>query len=95
MENKDFTVSIVVEKPVHEVYNTIKNEVNKWWGGKDLSGSTSALNDEFTIYHPGAHFSKQKLVELIPDKKIVWLVTGGYKHWLQNKGEWHVTTMVW
>jgi hypothetical protein len=48
---------------------SITNDVSKWWGGKDLEGESIKLNDEFIINHPGAHYSKQKLVEVVAGKK--------------------------
>jgi len=95
MKNKSFTASIEVFKSPHEVFNSITKDVAKWWGGKDLQGSSEKLNDEFVIHHPGAHYSKQKLVEVIPNKKIVWLVTESTLHWLQkDKNEWADTKMI-
>lgn len=69
MENKSFTVTIKVAKSPQYVFKSITNDVAKWWGGKDLQGSSKKLNDEFIIHHPCAHYSKQKLVEVIPIKK--------------------------
>jgi len=95
MENKNFTATIEVAKSPQSVFKSITNDVAKWWGGKDLQGNSTKLNDEFIINHPGTHYSKQKLVEVIPDKKIVWLVTEGILHWLQNdKHEWTNTKMI-
>src|SRR6185437_12429829 len=95
MENKSFTLTIEVAKSPQHVFKSITTDVAKWWGGKDLNGNSKKLNDEFIIHHPGAHFSKQKLVEVIPGKKIVWIVTESTLDWLQkDKREWTNTKMI-
>ena len=91
---ESFTATIEVEKSPQEVFNCLK-EVSKWWNREDFEGSSSQLNDEFVIHHPAAHYSKQKLVEVIPNKKIVWLVTDSILHWLEkDKHEWTDTRMI-
>jgi len=95
MEKKNFTATIEVGKSTQHVFKSITNDVAKWWGGQDLSGSSTKLNDEFIIHHPGAHYSKQKLIEVIPDKKVVWLVTESKLNWLKkDKYEWTNTKMI-
>ena len=95
MESKNFTATIELAKSPQIVFKSITNDVPKWWGGKDLKGNSTRLNDEFIINHPNAHFSNQKLVEVIPNKKIVWLVTESTLHWLQkDKHEWKNTKMI-
>ena len=69
MANKYFTATIEVSKSPQSVFISITNDVSKWWGGKDLEGESIKLNDEFIINHPGAHYSKQKLVEVVAGKK--------------------------
>jgi len=88
MENKSFTVTIEVAKSPQYVFRSITNDVAKWWGGKDLQGSSKKLNDEFINHHPGAHYSKQKLVEVVPNKKVVWLVTESKLNFIKKKNEW-------
>src|SRR6185369_8285138 len=95
MENKNFKATIEVSRSPQEVFTCITNDVAKWWGGKDLEGSSKKLNDEFIIHHPGAHYSKQKLVEVVPGKKITWLVTDSTLHWLKkDQHEWANTKMI-
>jgi hypothetical protein len=92
---ESFTTSIEILKSPRDVFKVLTSDVPKWWGGKDLSGSYTKLNDEFIVHHKGAHYSKQKLIEVIPDEKIVWLVTEGTLHWLKNeKQEWTNTKMI-
>lgn len=87
MKHTNYTATIEVTQSPKEVFNTINN-VTKWWS-KDFDGSSTKLNDEFVINHPGQHYSKQKLIEIIPCKKIVWLVTESKLDWLDdNKEEW-------
>lgn len=93
MKNQNYTATIEVAKSPKDVFNHI-NDVSKWWS-KDFEGSSTKLNDEFIIHHPGRHYSKQKLVEVIPGKKVVWLVTESKLTWLEkDKFEWTSTKMV-
>jgi len=90
---ESFSATIEVTESPQHVFNCL-TEVSKWWS-KDFEGSSKQLNDEFIIHHPNAHFSKQKLVEVIPGKKLVWLVTESTLHWLQHdKHEWTNTKMI-
>jgi len=91
---ESFTATIEVAKSPRKVFNCI-TEVPKWWGGKDFEGSSTKLNDEFVIHHPERHYSKQKLIEVIPDKKIVWLVSESKLNWLEkDQAEWTNTKMI-
>src|SRR6266404_953873 len=93
MTNKNCTATIEVAKSPQDVFNCIK-EVSKWWS-KDFEGNSTKLNDEFVIHHPDRHYSKQKLIEVIPDKKIVWLVTESKLNWIKkDQTEWTNTKMI-
>ncbi|MGC4041892.1 MAG: SRPBCC domain-containing protein [Flavobacterium sp.] len=94
MKNKDFTTSIEVPQSPQQVFKAIC-EVPNWWNKEDFRGSSTNLGDEFVIDHPGQHFSNQKVVEMIPNEKIVWLVTESHMDWLkENKQEWTNTKMI-
>jgi hypothetical protein len=74
MVNKSFTATIEISKSPQSVFRSITNDVAKWWGGKDLEGKSIDLDDEFIINYPGAHYSKQKLVEVVPGKNSYGLL---------------------
>jgi hypothetical protein len=88
------TATIEVINSPEEIFKCITRDVAKWWGGQDLSGKSTNLNDEFIVNHPGAHYSKQRLIEVIPNKKLVWLVTESELTWLKNPEEWTNTKMI-
>ena len=93
MKNQNYTASIEVRKSPKNVFNHI-SDVSKWWS-KDFEGSSTRLNDEFVIRHSDIHYSNQKLIEVIPDKKVVWLVTDSKLNWIEkDKYEWTNTKMV-
>jgi hypothetical protein len=91
-QGKDFTTSIEVKKSPEDVFKAINN-IRGWWQGK-ITGSTDHLNDEFTYQMSDVHFSKQKVVELIPDKKVVWLVTDSKINFVAEKNEWTDTKII-
>ncbi|HEV2480050.1 MAG TPA: SRPBCC domain-containing protein [Puia sp.] len=94
LNNNSYTASIELTKSPEHVFKAI-TDVSKWWGGKDFEGSSKKLNEEFTIHHPGSHYSIQKLVEVIENKRVVWLVTKGQLHWLKtDQYEWTGTRMI-
>ncbi|WP_426667379.1 SRPBCC family protein [Mucilaginibacter sp. McL0603] len=63
-----------------------------------MKAPSTKFNDEFIFcYGDGgnAHYSKQKLIEFIPSKKVVWLVTDSKINWIKNnKEEWTNTQMI-
>jgi hypothetical protein len=93
MTNNNYTTTIEVATPPADIFNSI-NDVSKWWG-KEYEGKSTALNDEFSIRFDSVHYSKQKLIEVIPGKKVVWVVTDSKLNWLKkDKHEWTNTKMV-
>ena len=87
MKGKDYHISLMVDVSAHEAFKNI-NSVSKWWT-KDVVGSSQKLDDEFSVRFGDVHFSTQKLVEFIPDKKVVWLVTDSRLNFLKkDKQEW-------
>ena len=89
MANKDYMVTLVVDAPAKEVFRDINN-VTEWWT-EELDGNSKKLNDEFTVHFGDVHVSTQKLTEVIPDKKLVWLVTKSRLNFIRDKQEWNNT----
>ena len=86
MKEQNYTASITVNATAEEAFKCI-NSVSKWWA-QNPEGSSQKLNDEFTVRFGDVHMSTQKLVEVIPDEKVVWLVTDSNLNFLTDKHEW-------
>ncbi|MFI5153611.1 MAG: SRPBCC domain-containing protein [Chitinophagales bacterium] len=92
MKQKDYQSSFAVKVPSGEAFQGIAN-VAGWWT-ENIEGHTSNLNDEFTVRF-GDTFVNFKVTESKPGKRMIWLVTDCYLHWLKDKTEWTGTKVVW
>ncbi|WP_221391540.1 SRPBCC domain-containing protein [Dyadobacter sp. NIV53] len=86
MTTPDFSTAIWVDQSPETVFKAINN-VRGWWS-EDIVGGTEKLNDEFKYHYQDVHRCQMKLIEVIPGKKIVWLVLDNYFKFTEDKSEW-------
>lgn len=91
MKNQNFTSTLQVEQSPEEVFKTLLN-VREWWSGlfdESFEGSSEITGDEFSFRAgAGAHYSKQKLIEVVPHEKLVWEVTDSNLSFVDKPDEW-------
>lgn len=92
LASPDFTTTFFVKESAAAVFNAVNN-VSGWWQG-EVNGSTHHVGDEFTYKMKDIHFSAQRVVEMIPDSRIVWLITDSKLSFLKDKNEWTGTNIV-
>ena len=91
MSNQHFTKTILVDQSPAEVFPVILNVRKRWSGLYDESfeGRSERLGDEFSFFAGGgAHYSKQRLVEFVPNQKVSWLVTDANLSFVDDTREW-------
>ena len=73
MKNQIYSVAAEFSKPPDEIFNYVIN-LSKWWP-EEFVGDGIKLNSEFVLRTGDTHYSKNKVVEFVPNKKVVWLTT--------------------
>jgi hypothetical protein len=92
MKKQDFTTSFSVDESPREVFDAIRN-VRGWWS-EEIEGSTGSLGDVFTYRYQDVHSCRMKLIDLAPDKRVVWLVLDNYFNFTEDKSEWKGTKFI-
>ena len=86
MKTTDFTTTLLVDQTAKKVFDAVSNP-RQWWSG-EVEGNAGKLNDEFTYRYKDLHYSRQRVVEMIPGQKVVWLVTESGINYAEDKAEW-------
>jgi Activator of Hsp90 ATPase homolog 1-like protein len=86
MKKKDFSSSISANISADEAIKRISN-IPGWWG-VTFSGNSEKQKDKFLVKMSGDSFFDFTVTELIPGKRVVWLVTDCNMPWYSDKKEW-------
>lgn len=92
MDNKDFTATISVDQSPETAFNAIKN-FRAWWS-EDTEGNTDQLNETFFYHYKDVHLCKLKLIEMVPNEKLVYLVVDNEFNFVKDKTEWVNTKLI-
>lgn len=68
------------------------SHVGHWWTSS-FKGSAKKLNDTFCV-KMGETTVDFRIAQVVPDRKIIWLVTDCYLSWINKKDEWKNTKIV-
>ncbi|MCL4518685.1 MAG: SRPBCC domain-containing protein [Thaumarchaeota archaeon] len=90
--NQDYSATFSVSQTPEEAFKAINN-VRGWWEGQ-IEGKTEKIGDVFTYQYGSFHRSEQKVIELVPDKRVVWLVVEGGPKFTESKIEWKGTKII-
>ncbi|HVT86897.1 MAG TPA: SRPBCC domain-containing protein [Chitinophagaceae bacterium] len=86
MDSQNFTTAILVDQSASEVFKAINNP-RAWWS-EEIEGTTDKLNAEWHYHFGDNHRSKMKVIEMVPGRKVVWLVEENYFKNAKDQSEW-------
>jgi hypothetical protein len=92
MEANSFNVQFTTGASPQKITSAINN-VTGWWA-TNVKGNTNDLDDIFTVRF-GKTFSTIKVIEIIPNEKLVWLITDCDLPLFKNPKDWLNTRIVW
>ncbi|MFI1384228.1 SRPBCC domain-containing protein [Embleya sp. NPDC020886] len=87
-----YSTSYTVDRSPAEVFAAIL-DVRAWWTGQ-IEGPTDTQDAEFSYRHPPQHYSRQRVVELDPNRRVVWRVTDSALSFVPEPDEWTGTEIV-
>ena len=83
---RGYSTSYTVEQSPFEIFAAVL-DVAAWWTG-EIDGPRADIGAEFTYRHPPQHYSRQRIVELEPGRRVVWLVTDSELAFVSEPAEW-------
>jgi uncharacterized protein YndB with AHSA1/START domain len=92
MTTPDFSTTLVVDQSPEAVFQAVTN-VRGWWS-EEINGNTNQLNDVFDYHFEDVHSCKIKLIEVIPNQKVVWHVLENYFKFTEDETEWTDTKVI-
>ena len=86
------TLTFSVEQTPEQAFAAI-TDVRAWWSG-EIEGDTGTPGAEFSYAVPGIHYSRFRITELVPSRRVAWLVLDSSLSFVDDKHEWTGTTVV-
>lgn len=72
MENENYKTIITVSEDAVTSFNAIQN-FRAWWS-EEIEGPTDKIGESFIYHYKNVHWCKLKLIEEVPNQKLVYLV---------------------
>ncbi|MEO6089504.1 MAG: SRPBCC domain-containing protein [Umezawaea sp.] len=91
MSDQSFTTTFSVDRTPREVFDAVV-DVRGWWS-EDIDGGTAEAGDEFEYRNGDVHTCKVRITEVVPDRRVSWLVLENHFDFTADQTEWAGTTV--
>ena len=88
----DFSTAFTVKRTSQEAFEAI-TDVRGWWS-QEVEGVTNRVGGEFDYQYKDVHRCTIRVTELVPGRKVGWLVLDNYFDFIQDQAEWKGTEVV-
>ena len=92
METQDYKAFILVEQSPKTAFEAI--QIFRAWWSEDIEGETNKLNEVFVHRYKDVHMCKIKLIEIVADTKLVYLIVDNHFSFTKDKSEWINTKLI-
>ncbi len=92
MTSQNFATTFVVDQTPDEAFAR-HHERAGWWSG-EIEGRTDAQGEVFTYRYEDIHYTKQRISELLPGRKVVWQIVESQLNFTEDPNEWTGTEVV-
>lgn len=92
MKGADFTTAFSVNESPERTFAAITNP-REWWS-QEIEGRADVLGAEFRHRYKDVHHCQLKVIERVPNEKIVWRVVDNYFNFINDQTEWRGTDII-
>ncbi|TDD33036.1 SRPBCC domain-containing protein [Actinomadura sp. KC06] len=91
-QDQNFTTTFAVDRTPQEAFEAI-TDVRGWWS-QEVEGVTDQVGGEFDYHFKDVHRCRMRVTELVPGRKVAWLVLDNYFDFIEDQAEWKDTEVV-
>jgi len=89
---QNFTTTFAVDRTPQEAYEAV-TDVRGWWS-QGVEGVTDQVGGEFDYRYQDVHRCRVRVTELVPGRKVAWLILDNYFNFIEDQAEWKGTEVV-
>ena len=92
MKAQHYTASFSVDQSPAVVFAAVTNP-RAWWS-EEIAGPTDRLGAEFDYHYQDIHRARFRIIELVPNARVVWHVLANEFNFVKDRTEWTGTDVV-